>query len=473
MNNPLPFALAGSGKRRLALAGVLVCTVLASACANLEPALPAAQPAIATQWPVTAAAGSQVVADLGWRDFFVDPRLQHLIAQALANNRDLRVTALNVERARALHGLQAADRYPSANLSGGINRSGALTTSTVYSVALGVTAYELDFFGRIANLTEAAQRQVLAQEQAQRSARISLIADVAAVYLNLATDQELQRISQQTLNSLNAAHGLMEKRFQLGAASGLELSQARTLLEAARADVGRYAGLVATDFNALTLLVGAAPDAGSLPQGFNLAVSGVATLPAQLPAEVLLRRPDIAQAEFQLRATNANIGAARAAFFPSISLTGSLGTASRELGDLFQSGTGIWSFIPQIRLPIFQGERLQANLGVATADRDIALARYEKAIQSGFREVADALALNATLTERRQALQALLAAATQAQQISQARYDAGRDSFLVVLDAQRTLYSAQQGLAAILLAEQANRVTLYKVLGGGLRERSS
>lgn len=447
-------------------------------CASLEPPLPVANPELPAVWPLPPVTGAPAadglaVVDIGWRDFFVDPKLDELIARALANNRDLRVAALNVERARAQYQIQRADRLPAVGANAGFSRSGgdgASAPGSVYSAGLGVAAFELDLFGRVQNLSQAALQQYFAQEQGQRSVQLSLIAELANAYLNLASDREAQRVAQATLDSQQQAYELIVKRHALGAVSGLDLNQARSTVESARAEVARYAGRVATDLNALTLLVGAPVEAALLPAGFDLTVSGVAPLPAQFPSQVLLRRPDVLQAESRLRAANANIGAARAAYFPSITLTGSIGSASSSLSDLFGSGTGLWSFAPKISLPIFQGGRLDANLAVAKTDRDIALARYEQAVQTGFREVADALAQTATLAARREAQQALLEAVARAHVLSQARYERGRDSFLVVLDAQRSLYAAQQGLIAAQLAEQSNRITLYKVLGGGWKE---
>ena len=450
----------------LRLALLSACALLALAgCKSLEPELPAARPDIPQEWAAASPAGASV-ADLGWRDFFTDARLARVIAQALDNNRDLRVAALNVQRARALYGVQSSERYPGATAGGAITRSAGTTVSTVYSANLAAS-WELDFFGRIASLTEAALRTFLAQEQAARSVRLALVADVASLWLTLATDRELQRISQATLANQKAAFRLTERRYELGAVSALDLAQARSQVEGARAEVARTAGLVATDLNALRLLVGGTPAPADLPQSFDPAVSGVAPLPAGVPSEVLLRRPDIAQAELALRAANANIGAARAAYFPTISLTGSIGVSSRALDDLFDYNSRAWSFVPSLRLPIFQGQRLDNNLAAVTADRDIALARYEKAVQSGFREVSDALALTGTLRERRAALAAQLAAATRAEAVARLRYEGGRDSFTTLLDAQRTLYATQTALTSVTAAEQINRITLYRVLGGG------
>lgn len=472
----------------LALAALLA----AAGCASLEPTLPAADTAIPAQWPLppvtgtapaatgaaqataaTATTAASAAADIGWRDFFSDQRLTELIGRALANNRDLRVAVLNVERARAQYRIQRADQLPSVNANATLTRGGdGPQLAPQYSIGLGVAAFELDLFGRVRNLSASALQQYFAQEEARRSAQLALVAEIANAWLTLGADRELQQVAQAALANREQALTLSEKRHELGAVSALDLSQAQTAIETARTDVARYAGQVAQDINALTLLVGAPVEAALLPERFDVQAHGLSALPAGLPAEVLLRRPDVLQAEHQLRAANANIGAARAAFFPSISLTGSIGTASNELSGLFSSGSRVWSFVPQINLPIFQGGRLRARLGMSTAERDIALAQYEKSIQNGFREVADALALTGTLAAQKASQQALLAAATRADQLSRARYEAGRDSYLISLDAQRTLYAAQQSLVVTQLAEQANRVALYKVLGGGWNERS-
>jgi len=335
-----------------------------------------------------------------------------------------------------------------------------------------VTQFELDLWGRVRNLSESALQSYFAEEEARRSTQLALIAEVAYVYLTLAADQEQVRLAQATLQTREEALALTQKRHEFGAVSALDVYQARTLTEGARADAARYAGQVAQDLNALNLLVGGQVSAELLPESFADPVSGLDPLPPGMPSEVLLRRPDILQAERLLRASNADIGAARAAFFPSITLTGAVGAASSEMSTLFDAGTGTWSVIPRVSVPIFEGGRLRASLGAATADRDIALARYEGAIQQGFREVADALALTSTLAQQRTALEQLVDAARRADELSVARYEAGRDSYLTRLETQRTLYVAQQALIATRLAEQNNRITLYKVLGGGWQERS-
>ncbi len=441
----------------------LAVSLVLSGCSTLEPRSTEVAPAIPSQWPAAVTAGAPAtptaeVADIGWRDFFVDPRLQAVITQSLENNRDLRVAVLNVERARAQYRIQRADRVPAVGVQGQMTRSGGDAPVTEqFSANLGVVEFELDLFGRVRNLSQAALQQYFAEAANRRSAQLSLVAEVANAWLTLGADSEQLRIAQATLATYEDSLRLTEARRELGGASALELSQTRTLVETARTDVARFAGQVAQDRNALVLLAGGPVDATLLPQAEVTEVASVRPLPAGMPGDVLLRRPDVMAAEHVLLSANANIGAARAAFFPSISLTGSIGSASSELSGLFDSGTRVWSFIPKLNLPIFQGGKLRANLGMATADRDIALAQYERAIQSGFREAADALAL--------------VAAAEQAQRLSQARYDAGLDSFLTLLDARRTAYTARQSLVSTQLAQQSNQVALYKVLGGGWHER--
>jgi multidrug efflux system outer membrane protein len=465
------------------VAALTVVTV-AAGCGTLEPRLPETRPDIAVQWPLpptspemapspaAAPATAAAVTDIGWRDFFVAPNLEELVARALENNRDLRVAVLNVERARQLYRVQRADRVPALGVTGAMVREGGddrrMTES--YSVALGVTQFELDLFGRVRNLSEAALQRYFAQEQTRRAAQLALVAEVAATYLTLAADRDQMRLAEATLRTREEGYQLTVKRHEFGAVSALDVHQSRTQAETARADVARFAGQVARTSNALTLLVGGPIDEALLPDGFDPDVTGLAALPAGLPSDVLLRRPDVLQAEYLLRAANADVGAARAAFFPSITLTGALGTQSAELSGLFDGGTGTWSFVPQVNVPIFEGGRLRAGLGVARADREAALAQYEGAIQAGFREAADALALTATLASQRVALEQTVESAQQADDLSVARYKAGRDSYLVRLESQRTLYLAQQALIETRLAEQVNRVELFKVFGGGWLE---
>jgi len=469
--------------KKLATSLLVAGSLLTAGCGILEPRLPQAEPSIPAQWPIppttvpavaTAPASDAPAAAIGWRDFFVDPHLQQVIGLALENNRDLRVAVLNVQRAQGLYRVQRADRVPSVGANGTWSRTGGDgPLSDTYVASLGITDFELDLFGRVRNLSDAALQRFFAQEEARRSAQLALIAETATAWLTLAADQEQLRVAQDTLRTREESHAITEKRYELGAVSELDVHQSRTQVEAARASMARYSGQVAQSSNALQLLVGAPVPPALLPTAFGTSLTGLAPLPAGLPSDTLLRRPDVMAAEHELRAANASIGAARAAFFPSITLTGSAGYASDQLSNLFDTGTYAWAFVPQVNVPIFQGGRLTANLTVATADRDIALAQYEGAIQSAFREVADALALTASLDAQRAALQSTVDAASEADRLSRARYAAGRDSYLVLLESQRALYLAQEALIVTQLAEQANRVRLYKALGGGWKESGS
>ncbi len=470
-----------SAVRRAAIA----LTMVLGGCASLAPEVPAPDAGIPASWPlpattleaavpVTGAVGG-FAADIGWRDFFADRELQALIARALDANRDLRVAALNVERARALYRVQRADRLPTLGASAVASRGGGPGNllPDAYTASVGITDFELDFFGRVRDLSRSALQQYLAQTETRQTVQLMLIAEVAGAYLQLAGDRALLDVAQATLANQEDEFRLTERRHALGAVSGLDLEQARTTVETARADAARFAGQVAQDINALNLLTASPGAAPPSPPDFDITTTfGIPALPAGVPSEVLLRRPDMMAAEHRLRAANASIGAARAAFFPSIRLTVSVGTASDALTRLGSGGSGFWAFQPSLNLPIFDNGRLQGNLDVALADQSIALAQYEQAIQAGFREVADALALSRTLARQREAQLALVDAATRANELSLARYKAGRDNYQVQLIAQRTLFAAQQALVSTRLAEQINRVTLYKALGGGWVERS-
>jgi multidrug efflux system outer membrane protein len=456
------------------LSAVLI-AALASGCSMIPDYLRPAAP-VPASFPDAAPAATATPADaIAWRDYFADAQLREVIALALANNRDLRVAALNIEKARAQYGIQRADLYPAIGANAGQTAqrlpdgSGDGNVSRLYSATVGFSAYELDFFGRIRSLNEQALQLYLGSEEARRSGQISLVAEVARTWLALAADRERLALATRTLETRQKSFDLTQRSFDAGAVSALDLRQADTLLQGARADAARYRSVVAQDEHALALLAGAAVPAEWLPSQLPEGLAAVAELPAGVPSETLTRRPDIVQAEHALRAANASIGAARAAFFPRITLTAAAGTASTSLGDLFGSGSGTWSFIPQLRVPIFEAGRLQASLDVAEVQRDIQVAQYEKAIQSAFREAADALAERATLSEQLDAQRRLVDAATAGFQLSDARYRAGVDSYLGLLDAQRALYAAEQDLIGVRLAETANRVALYKVLGGGWR----
>jgi multidrug efflux system outer membrane protein len=414
-------------------------------------------------------------AELPWRDYFTDTRLRAIIELALTNNRDLRIATLNVERARAMYRLQRADLVPSVDLAGGQNAqrvpeslspSGNSTISRQFS-ATAVTAWELDLFGRIRSLNNQAAESYLATVEARRGAQIALVSEIANAWLALAADNELLELARRTYDTQQKSVELISKSHSAGAASALDLAQARTAVERARADSARYTAQINRTRNALTLLVGTPIAADLQAETLDGALSTIADLPAGVPSEVLVKRPDVLQAEHLLRGANANIGAARAAFFPRIALTAGLGTASPTLDELFDSGTRLWTFAPQITMPLFHAGALRASLDRARIERNIQVAQYEKAIQSAFREVADALADRATLAEQLDARSELVKAANESYRLSEARYRSGLDSHLVLLDAQRSQYAAKQELIATRLAEANNRVTLYKVLGGG------
>lgn len=435
-----------------------------------------------TSWPTgpsykadTAAADAKPVADVAWREFFADARLRQVLELALANNRDLRVSILNIEKARATYGIERAALIPTLSASGGQSASrvpknasanGEASINRQYTANLGVSAYELDF-GRVRSLSDSALEQYLGTEEARRAQQISLVAEVASTYLNLVADQQRLRVAQDTLKSQQSSYDLAVRRFSAGATSGLDKYDAQTSVESARSDVAVYTSQVALDQNALVLLVGGPVPADLLPQGEFGAVTALAEIPSGLPSDVLQRRPDVLAAERTLRAANANIGAARAAFFPRISLTATAGSLSDNLSGLFKAGSGTWSFIPQISLPIFDGGVNRANLDIAKVQREISVAQYEKAIQVAFREVSDALAQRGTIDERLQSQVSLVEASTKSYTIHDARYKQGAESYLNALVAQRALYTAQQSLITARLAKSTNLVTLYKVLGGG------
>jgi multidrug efflux system outer membrane protein len=417
--------------------------------------------------------------DIGWRDFFADPQLRQIIAEALANNRDLRVAVLNIQQAHAQYVVQRGQSFPQFDANGAYTKEklsaaqfGFPVTTAYFTAEAALSSFELDLFGRIRSLNHAALQQYFAQSEARRATQLSLIAQVAQQYLALLSDRQLLKLAQDTLQSQQASYDITVKEHDRGQVSGLDVAQAETTVEQARSDVARYDGNIAQDIDALNLLVGASVDTAPVPQALNDQTFGIAALPAELPSEVLLRRPDVLEAEHTLLADNADIGAARAAFFPAISLTGDTGGVSTDMSTLFTPGAATWAFSPQLTLPIFHGGQLMGGLAEARVSRSIAVAQYEKAIQSAFREVADALQLTGTLENQVQAQQALVRATGRAYELSRQRYKAGRDSYLNVLDSQRSYYSAQQTLIASQLAQQDNRVTLYKALGGGWRETS-
>ena len=471
-------------KRMTAALCIPLGTVLClSGCSTMAPKysqpampVPAAWPSGPAYQTETAKPAQKPLAEIPWRDFFVDEQLRKLIALALENNRDLRVAALNIERSRALYQIQRSDLFPKIDASAGasfqrvpeaFSATGRAMNVEQYSVGLGVSSYEIDLFGRVRSLKDQALEQFLATEQAQRSVQISLVSQVAVGYLTLAADLERLKLAKETLTSQHSSYQLTRSRFEAGVSSALDLNQAQTSVDTARVDIARFTTLVAQDENALNFAVGSQVPAPLLPSTLSEALTALKDMAPGLTSDVLLFRPDILQAEGQLKGANANIGAARAAFFPRITLISSIGFGSDDLVGLFKPGSFAWKFAPQITLPIFDGGSNRANLKVAEVDRDIMVARYEKAIQTAFREVADALAQRGTIDEQIAAQQSLANATAESYSLSQARYEKGVDSYLSVLDSQRSTYNAQQNLIGVRLARLANLVTLYKVLGGG------
>ncbi|TFY91739.1 AdeC/AdeK/OprM family multidrug efflux complex outer membrane factor [Pseudomonas kairouanensis] len=425
-------------------------------------------------------APSQAAVEQGWKQFFHDPALQQLIQTALVNNRDLRVAALNIDAYAAQYRIQRADLFPAVSATGSGSRqrvparasqTGEAGITSSYSATLGISAYELDLFGRVRSLSEQALQQYFATEEARRSTQISLVANVATAYVTWQADKELLKLTQDTLGAYEQSFKLTSRSNEVGVASALDLSQARTSVENARVALARYTRQVAQDENSLTLLLGTGLPANiaSKPLSDDL----LSEVPAGLPSDLLQRRPDIMQAEYNLKAANANIGAARAAFFPSISLTANAGTLSPDLGGLFKGGSGTWSFAPQINIPIFNAGSLRASLDYAKIQKEINVATYEKAIQTGFQEVSDGLAARETYKQQLEAQRGFVAANQDYYRLAERRYRIGVDSNLTFLDAQRQLFSAQQSLITDRLAQLTSEVNLYKALGGGWSEQTA
>ena len=466
-----------------------------------ESAVPVMTPA-GPAYAATDAAGAIMPADTSWEVFFTDDRLRRVIRTALENNRDLRVSVANVAQARAQYRVQRADLFPTLAANGGATyqkspfgvvgggtgggtggtgggtgggAGGAVSSgrADIYSANVGVSAWEIDLFGRIRNLTQAQQEQYFAAEENRNAAQVSLIAEIATQWLTMAADQDRLKIARDTERAFGQTVKLTQDRFRIGIASELEVRQARTSYDQARSDIAEATTLIAQDQNALNLLAGTTLTADMLPARLEETSPTLENLPANLPSEVLLRRPDIASAEHQLIAANANIGAARAAFFPNISLTAAFGTISLGLSNLFGSGTQNWSVAPSVSQTLFDFGRNKGNLRYAQATRDAAVATYEKSIQTGFREVADALARRGTIGAQLQAQTSLRDNAAGAFKLSELRFRAGIDTFLNTLDSQRSLYTAQQSLLAARLTRDSNSVELYRALGGGVATAQS
>lgn len=466
------------------LSAVFCMSFLIAGC-SLAPEYKRPDSPVSDSWPkgdaykdVSAKNGEASASEIKWKEFFVNQQLQKVVELSLKNNRDLRIASLNIEKARALYQVQKSELFPNIkgsateNVQGlpdSLSPSGDATVTRQYSINAGFSSYELDLFGRVRSLKDKALEQYLATEQARSSAQISLVAEVSGAWLTLAADLERLKLAKDTLKAQQETYDMIKRRFEVGASSELDLRQVQTRVEAAKIDIARYTGKVAQDENALTLLVGSSLPTDLMPSELGTIESksgAVKDVRAGLLSDVLQKRPDILSAENQLKAANANIGAARAAFFPKISLTGSYGTASNELSELFKGGAA-WSFIPQISIPIFDAGLNRSNLEAAEADQKIAVAKYEKTIQTAFKEVSDALAQKGTVDDQMAAQKSFLEATSESYRLSDARYKSGIDSYLNVLDAQRSLYSAQQAMIDVRLLKLANMVTLYKVLGGG------
>jgi len=420
----------------------------------------------------TATVTNNAVKATEWQQVFTDPALQKLIDTALKNNRDLRVAVLNVEAYQAKYRIQRAAQLPTLTASGSQTRQLAYDAiSNTDTATVGISAYELDLFGRVQSLKDQALETYLAQESTQRSTQLSLIANVASAYMTLLADQDLLRLAEQTAKSYEQSYQLIDQRYQAGISSSLDLSQSRSNLESVKSSLAQYRRQVMLDKNALQLLLGT-----SIPDGLSTGLPDqdltlLTPLAADMPSSLLTRRPDIQAAEHTLKAANANIGAARAAFFPTVSLTANAGSMSTSLSKLFDGGSGTWLFQPNISLPIFDWGSREAELDVTKIQKKIEIANYESAIQTAFKEVSDGLVSQDGYRQQLEAQQALVNANKTYYQLAQDRYEKGVDSYLTLLDAQRSLFSAEQTLVNTRLALLNNRVTLFKALGGGWEQK--
>ncbi|MCC8193246.1 MAG: efflux transporter outer membrane subunit [Deltaproteobacteria bacterium] len=466
---------------RICLAAALVASFALSGC-TLAPRYERPDLPVDAAWPESARISDEerdaadAAVNRPWRSFFKDPTLVALIETALRNNRDLRVATINIEKVRAQYWIQRADLLPTINASSvatnqylnkAVSTRGEAFINRQYQASVGFTSFELDLFGRIRSLKESALQQFFATEENARAVQVSLVAEVVQAYLQLTAQKELLDLARSTYENRKESYELTQRMFDMGLTSQLTVNQARTIVEEARVASAQYETSVGQAENALVLLLGA-----PIPEGVKLAgnlreVAMIPDLPPGLPSDLMQRRPDIMAAEHQLQAMNANIGAARANFFPTISITAALGTIAPVYHDLFSRGAGTWLFEPAAVLPIFDTGRNYAILRMSEADRDMAVATYEKTIQTAFREVADALVQRATIGEQLDAQKALVEATEATYDLSQNRYEIGLDSFINVLDAQRSLFNARQGIINTILLREVNALNLYKALGGG------
>ncbi len=460
--------------------GVLTMAAMLTACTLAPRYEQPAAPTPAAYEGVDSTAAPVATADIAWSEFFPDPELKDLIRRALANNRDLRIATLNVEAARAQYRIRRSDLVPSIDAVGtatnqrtpaSVSPTGDSTLQRTYSAGIGTTAFELDLFGRVRSLRRQALEQYFSLEETRTAAQLVLVSEVANAWLTLIADRELLALAEETRASQQKSYELTKLRFDSGISSEVELHRSESAWREAEVDIAQQKRRVVQDRNALALLVGEPlpPDVGANSKPIEQQTFAQ-ELPAGIPAELLTRRPDIRAAEHTLKAANANIGAARAAFFPSIGLTGFYGSASDDLSNLFSSGNTSWSFTPVVRLPIFSGGANMAGLDLANVRKRTEIARYEQSIQVAFREVADALIARSTLEEQLRAQEALTRAAEASYKLADVRYRGGVDSYLGALIAQRDLYTAQRQLIVTRLAGASNTVRLYQTLGGGWKE---
>ncbi len=445
-------------------------------CVNLAPKYERPAAPVAAGFPTLGgsnasgnAVAAQAPANMAWQQFFTDARLQRLIGIALANNRDLRIAVANIEQARATYQVQRSQQLPALGALASGNQYAHQVQPDTYTAGLGVSAFELDLFGRLRNLSQSAQAQFFAVEENRKTAQISLIASVASTYLQAMADDEQLALTRDTLRTREDTLRLTKLRFDNGVTSRIDLDSAQSLVDNARYVMQQQLRARAQDDNLLTLLIGQ-PIPLDLPQGGTLANTSLPDLPAGLPSDLLAERPDVRAAEQQLIAANANIGAARAAYFPRIALTGTAGSASGALSGLFKAGSWGWTAAESVTMPVFDFGRTRAGVDSAKAQRDAAVAQYERSIQTAFREVSDALAGQATYAEQLRAAQSAAATESNRFSLSEQRYKSGAASYLDLLDAQRSLFSAQLTAVQANLARLQNQVTLYRVLGGGWSE---
>lgn len=456
---------------------LLILAMWISSCGVLSEAYKKPVPPIPAEWNTKTINNDETLPKANrtkWQEFITDEKLKQIIEIALKNNKDLKLAALNVERTRALYGIQKAELYPALGASGAYNkqreaadfsRTGKATTTDKYSLNVGITSWEIDFFGRISSLKDAALEEFLSTEEAKKSAQILLINTISEAYYTLAADRELLKIAKETLETQQEIYNMIKKRYDAGLSTEIDLQRSQSQVEAAKLDVLSLTQQVSKDLNALTLLAGEVINGTFLPKDFS-DINHPENIAIETKSEVLLQRPDIIAAEHKLKKMYANINAARAAFFPRITLTTTIGTASSELSGLFGAGSGVFSFTPQISIPIFDA-RIVAAYEVAKVDREIAITNYEKVIQTAFKEVADVLATRSTIAEEIEASKGYLNSLLEVYKLANLRYQKGLDSYLSVLDAQRSLYLSRQRVVKSTLLDIISKTRLFAALGGG------